>query len=124
MAKLGDGERHLAADVIEAAFRDMRADHPLRSLYIKNRQQRSREHFGHRVRAAAWLASKAATPWFEAAGLDQMHALERGQWSITAAFLWGKIQRYSIDYITKADIEPQHMRLLREGLAHLNQVAA
>ena len=33
-----------------------------------------------RIEATVWLASKAATTWFDACGVDQSYALSRMKW--------------------------------------------
>jgi hypothetical protein len=63
---MGDlrAERHLCSAVILKAVEDMRGEgtHP------------------RRINAIAWLASSAATPWFDHSGVDQQFALDRAGW--------------------------------------------
>lgn len=126
----GFGERSLAADMIEVALDDMKRLRPLKtsSHGLSRPRHRPRgyraptvnqDHFGCRVRAAAWLASKGATPWFEAAGLDQKAVLEKTGWVAAASSLLTSIRHRTSDYLALAGIQSHHIRLVRDGVGIL-----
>ena len=96
------GYRRLAADVVASAFADMASTEP--------------GEIGVRVRAAAWLVSRAATVWCEIAGVDQEYLLRRRRWSEGALPVWREIRAASGAHLEKQGIEPHHIRLIMEHL--------
>lgn len=123
------GPTRLATEMIESAFADMRQKVPLKHPHDEPPRDRELvpgrpptamcEHFGSRVRAAAWLVSKGSTQWFEIAQIDQKSALEHSDWTEVAEKLFATIKKSGPDYLTGAGIKPQHIRLIREGIAIL-----
>lgn len=62
-------------------------------------------------RAAAWLASKKATVWFDLLDIDQDVFLSRSQWRVWARKALGRLPH-----------DHKHARVLRRGLVYLDSL--
>ena len=103
----GCPEISVACGVITTAIKDMRG---VEAKHIRNR-----------IEATVWLASKAATLWFDAAGVGQPYALTGMDWPVHARHLLdgeaGRMPYWDGDESLRSRaISPGQSKLLRDGL--------
>ena len=108
----------VACGVITTAIKDMRGV--------------ERKHIRNRIDATVWLASKAATLWFDATGVEQPYALTGMDWPVYARRLldgkdgWIPYSRggeSSCSEETKLcswAVSTEQSKLLREGLDYFD----
>ena len=92
----------LACAMIATAVGDMRECRPSPDGRGENAR--------NRIGATLWLASSAATPWFDLSSVDQQYALDGMDWT-------GHAQRVldeHADYLSR-----EQLKLLRDGMGHL-----
>ena len=94
------GELRLCIGMLKAATKDMRKP--------------GLTH--NRVSGCAWLASSAATPWFDYASIDQRWALEQFDWTIQAADI---LRRLNTELLPSRPLPESHLRVIAEGLEKL-----
>jgi hypothetical protein len=81
------------------------------SMAIKDMRDREAKHIRARIDATVWLATKAATLWFDAAGVGQGYALDGMGWISHAADLLGSEESFMA-------ITAGQGQLLRDGMDH------
>jgi hypothetical protein len=104
---LKNGEARLCIGMLKAAVKDMR-----------------RPGLSHaKVSGCAWLASSAATPWFDYVRIEQRYALERIGWVVHAAQILEKAKRETLKGRHKKPkpLPASHLRVIAEGLEKLTR---
>lgn len=71
----------------------------------------------NRLSAISWLASSAATPWFDYLDIDQRYALERIGWTVHAEDLLRNIKER--EHPPGKPLSRSQIRLVRDALAKL-----
>ena len=70
-----------------------------------------RENTRNRIGATVWLASSAATPWFDLSNVDQQYALDGMDWT-------GHAQRVIDEHA--GYLSREQLKLLRDGISYLS----
>jgi hypothetical protein len=84
-----------------------------------------------KVSGCAWLASSAATPWFDYVRIEQRYALERIGWVVHAAQILEKAKRETLKkplphgtagrHKKPKPLPASHLRVIAEGLEKLTR---
>jgi hypothetical protein len=92
---------------------------------IKDMRDREIKHIRTRIEATVWLATTAATLWFDAAGVGQPYALTGMDWPAHARHLLdGEAGQMSYwdgeESLRPKPISPEQSKLLRDGLDYFD----
>ena len=97
------------------------------STAIKDMRDRDARHRRTRIDATVWMATKAATLWFDASGVNQGYALSGMDWSSHAQHLLdgeaGRMPYWDGDESSRPKaLSPEQSKMLRDGLDYFDSI--
>jgi hypothetical protein len=81
-------------------------------IAVRDMRERRPEYIQSRISSVVWMVSSAATPWFDASGVDQQYALNGMDWV-------GHAQQ--VLEMHSGELSDEQSELLRGGLGYLGE---